>query len=53
MENVGPRELVESLRQDAGFGVNIRILRIAVAQAYFAGGRGGGLHPGFNLVKQF
>ncbi len=41
------------LRQDAGFGINIRILRMPVAQIYLAGGRGAGLHPGFNLVKQF
>jgi len=41
------------VRQDAGIGINVRILRMAVAQAYFAGGRGGGLHPGFNFVKQF
>jgi hypothetical protein len=41
------------LRQDAGFGVNIRIMRMTILQGYFAGGRGGGLHPGFNLAKQF
>jgi len=41
------------LRQDAGVGVNVRIMRMTVLQAYFAGGRGGGLHPGFNLAKQF
>lgn len=41
------------LRQDAGFGVNVRILRMTLLQVYLAGGRGGGLHPGFNLAKQF
>lgn len=41
------------LRQDAGFGVNFRVLRKTILQAYLAGGRGGGLHPGFNLAKQF
>lgn len=41
------------LRQDAGFGVNFRVMRMTILQAYFAGGRGGGLHPGFNLAKQF
>ncbi len=41
------------LRQDAGFGINLRILRMTLLQAYLAGGRGGGLHPGFNLAKQF
>jgi hypothetical protein len=41
------------LRQDAGFGINIRIMRMPVAQVYLSGGRGGGIHPGFNLVKQF
>lgn len=41
------------LRQDAGVGVNVRIMRKTVLQGYFAGGRGGGLHPGFNLAKQF
>jgi hypothetical protein len=41
------------LRQDAGFGINVRILRKTLVQAYLAGGRGGGLHPGFNLAKQF
>jgi hypothetical protein len=41
------------LRQDAGFGVNLRIMRMTILQGYFAGGRGGGLHPGFNLAKQF
>jgi hypothetical protein len=42
-----------NLRQDAGFGINLRVLRMTLLQAYFAGGRGGGLHPGFNLAKQF
>ncbi len=42
-----------NLRQDGGFGVNLRILRMTLLQAYLAGGRGGGLHPGFNLAKQF
>ena len=41
------------LRQDAGFGVNVRIMRMTILQGYFAGGRGGGLHAGFNLAKQF
>jgi hypothetical protein len=41
------------LRQDAGFGVNVRILRMTLLQVYLAAGRGGGLHPGFNLAKQF
>jgi hypothetical protein len=41
------------LRQDAGFGVNVRIMRMTILQGYFAGGRGGGLHPGFTLAKQF
>lgn len=41
------------LRQDAGFGVNFRVMRRTLLQAYLAGGRGGGLHPGFNLAKQF
>jgi len=41
------------LRQDGGFGVNLRVMRATILQGYFAGGRGGGLHPGFNLVKQF
>jgi hypothetical protein len=41
------------LRQDAGIGVNVRIMRKTVLQGYLAGGRGGGLHPGFNLAKQF
>lgn len=42
-----------NLRQDAGFGVNVRVLRMTLLQGYLAGGRGGGLHPGFNLAKQF
>jgi hypothetical protein len=41
------------LRQDGGFGINIRVMRMTLAQVYLAGGRGGGLHPGFNLAKQF
>jgi len=41
------------LRQDAGFGVTIRVMRIPLVQLYLAGGRGGGLHPGFALIKQF
>jgi hypothetical protein len=41
------------LRQDAGFGVDVRIMRKSVAQLYLAAGRGGGFHPGFNLTKQF
>jgi hemolysin activation/secretion protein len=41
------------LLQDAGFGVNLRILRMTMLQAYLAGGPGRGLHPGFNLAKQF
>ena len=41
------------LRQDGGFGLNIRVMRLILAQVYLAGGRGGGLHPGFNLAKQF
>jgi hypothetical protein len=41
------------LRQDAGFGVNVRIMRKTILQGYFAGGRGDGLHPGFTLAKQF
>jgi hypothetical protein len=34
-----------------GFGVNVRIMRMTIPQGYFAGGRGGGLHPDFNLAK--
>ena len=41
------------LRQDGGFGLNIRVMRMTLAQVYLAGGRGGSLHPGFNLAKQF
>ncbi len=41
------------LRQDAGLGTDIRILRKTIAQLYVAGGRGHGLLPGFSLMKQF
>ena len=41
------------LRQDAGFGVNIRIMRVSYAQAYVAWGAGSGPFLGYNLVKQF
>jgi hypothetical protein len=41
------------LRQDAGLGLSVRILRMPVAQVYLSGGSGSGLHGGFSLVKQF
>jgi hypothetical protein len=41
------------LRQDAGFGVNIRIMRVSYAQAYLAWGAGSGPYLGYNLVKHF
>lgn len=41
------------LRQDAGFGVNIRIMRVSYAQAYLAWGAGSGPFLGYNLVKHF
>jgi hypothetical protein len=41
------------LRQDAGVGVNIRIMRVSYAQAYVAWGAGSGAYLGYNLVKQF
>ena len=41
------------LRQDAGFGISVSILRMPVAQVYLSGGSGGGSHGCFNLVKQF
>ena len=41
------------MRQDAGFGVNIRIMRVSYAQAYLAWGAGSGPYLGYNLVKQF
>jgi len=41
------------LRQDAGFGVNIRIMRVPYAQAYVAWGAGSGPYLGYNLVKHF
>ena len=41
------------LRQDAGLGVNIRIMRVSRAQAYLAWGAGSGAYLGYNLVKQF
>jgi hypothetical protein len=41
------------LHQDAGFGVNIHIMRVSYAQAYLAWGAGSGPYLGYNLVKQF
>ena len=41
------------LRQDAGFGFNIRIMRVSYAQAYVAWGAGSGAYLGYNLVKHF
>jgi hypothetical protein len=40
------------LRQDAGFGINLRIMRMPVAQVFLAVGSGQ-LKPGFALVKKF
>jgi hypothetical protein len=40
-------------RQDGGFGIDVRVMRMSIAQVYLAEGRGAGLHFGYNLVKQF
>jgi hypothetical protein len=41
------------LRQDAGLGLNIRVMRVSYAQAYLAWGAGSGPSLGYSLVKHF
>ena len=40
-------------RQDGGFGFNVRVMRVSLAQAFLAWGQGRGVHLGYALSKRF
>lgn len=41
------------VRQDGGLGINVRVMRVSLAQVFMAWGQGHGVHLGYALSKRF